>query len=145
MLFGLGPVEIATIVVVGCAVEVVLLWAAAALADAPEIGWGKFGVVGSGVFLGLFAAACGMAFALGLLEKPTTGENRLPTLGAAAGLTLLVALVAPGLAYPMTLPVSLRRGLWVSVLQWLLRLFLYALITALVMVVIAVIQIWRGP
>jgi hypothetical protein len=143
MLFGLGTVEIAVIFVVGCAVEVVLLWAATGLADASEISWKKLIPAGVGVFLGLFAAACGLAYGMGVLERPSHADNRMPAL-AAAGLTLLVALVAPGLVYPPALNLTLRRGLWVSVLQWLLRLFLYVLIVALVMVVIAVIQISRG-
>src|SRR3954471_8114642 len=119
MLFGLGTVEIAIIVVVGCAVEVVLLWAATGLADAPDVGWKKLIPTGVGVFLGLFAAAWGIASGMGVLERPSQGENRLPVLAAAAGLSLLAALIAPGLVYPPALNVTLRRGLWVSILQWL--------------------------
>src|SRR5262245_14984696 len=102
MLFGLGTVEIAVIVAVGCALEVVLLWAATGLADASEITWKRLIPAGVGVFLGLFAAACGLAFGLGVLERPSHADNRMPAL-AAAGLTLLVALVAPGLVYPPAL------------------------------------------
>ncbi|MGL4551084.1 MAG: hypothetical protein ACRC33_07845 [Gemmataceae bacterium] len=144
MLFGLGPVEFAVIVAVGCAVEVVLLWAATGLADLPDVRWGRLIPTGVGVFLSLVAAGWGIASSVGALQTPSATDGRTPAL-AAAGLTLLAALVLPGLVYPPALPVTVRRGLWVSVIQWLLRLFLYVFILALVMVVIAVVQIVRGP
>lgn len=144
MVFGLGPVEIAAVVAVGCALEVVLLWAAAGLADAPDAPWPRLIGVGIGVFLACFAAACGIAHGFGVLQKPTAGETWTPLITTAA-LTLAATLVLPAAVYPPALSVSVRRGAWVSVVQWLLRLFLYIFVAALVMVVIAVVQIARGP
>lgn len=143
MLFGQGPVEIAIILIVGGVLEVLLLWIATGLADTPEISWGKLTPIGVGVFLGCFAIACVIAWVFGVLQHPTAADHRTAAL-TAMGLTLVAALVAPMAVYPSLLSVSLQRGMWVSVFQWLLRLFLYVLIIAVVMVIIAVLQIARG-
>lgn len=143
MVFGLGPVEIAVIVVVGCLLEVVLLWASTGIAEAPDSSWGKLIAISLPIFLVGFAATCGIAHAFGVLERPLSGESRWP-LVQAIGLALLALLVFPAVIYPPTLAVSARRGMWVSALQWVLRLFMYIFVGALVMVFLALLQIWRG-
>ena len=142
-MFGLDPVMLAVVLAVGLLAEVALLWIAAALADAPEQRWPKLFVVGMGVFLGCFLAAAAIAFFLGVLHAPLAEDKRSATLGAAA-LAILASAVLPALAYPSLLSVSMGRGLWVGVLQTLLRVFLYVMLTAIVMVVLAVLQISRG-
>src|SRR5262245_14471103 len=76
------------------------------------------------------------------LAQPFAPENRLMLAGATAG-GLLVAWAIPALLFVPIFPVSIPRGMLISVFQLLLRIFLYVLITAVVMVVLALIQI--GP
>jgi hypothetical protein len=144
MLFGLSVVELAILIAVGCLLEVVLLWAATGLVEAPETSWIKLSAIALGVFLLCFAAAAGIAFGFGVLNNPLAPEQRTAAL-AALGTILGVSLVAPAFIYPTAFAIDVRRGIWVSVLQWLLRGFLYILILALVMVFLAVLQILRGP
>jgi hypothetical protein len=144
MLFGLGAVELAILIVVGCLLEVVLLWAASGLVEAPDTGWVKLSAIALGVFLACFAASAAIAFGFGVLNNPLAPDLRSSAF-AALGTVLVVSLVAPALVYPSAFAIDIRRGIWVSVLQWLLRGFLYILIIALVMVFLAVWQILRGP
>jgi hypothetical protein len=70
-------------------------------------------------------------------------ENRL--LVVVLGLLgLLVTWVIPGVLYAPLVPVSIPRSMFISVVQVLLRIFLYVLIAAVVMVVLAILQIARG-
>ena len=142
-MFGLDPAMLAIVLAVGLLAEVGLLWIAAALADAPEQAWAKLVAIGCGVFLAFFAAAVGIAAALGVLHAPFAESHRSTALAAAA-LAILASALLPALAYPSLLSVSMGRGLWVGVVQALLRVFLYVLLTAIVMVGLAVFQISRG-
>ncbi|MBY0229002.1 MAG: hypothetical protein K2W96_06970 [Gemmataceae bacterium] len=143
-MFGLDPVWLVVVVAVGLLAEVALVWASSALADAPDQGLGKLLSVSAGVFLACFAAAVGIAAALNVLHDPLAEERRGAAY-AAIGLAILACAVLPTLAYPSLLSVSMGKGAWMGVVQTLLRVFLYVLIIALVMVVLAVLQISRGP
>jgi hypothetical protein len=142
-MFGLDAVWIVVILAVGCLAEIALLWAATGLADAPDLPLARLAGVGVGTFLACFAATAAIAHSLGVLYTPLNPELRVPALQA-AGLALLVSLVVPAAAYKPLLGTTVRKSVWVSVFQWLLRGFLYVLVTAIVMVVLAVIQIVRG-
>jgi hypothetical protein len=144
MIFALGPAELAILIVVGCLLEIALLWAASGLMEAPETGLVKLAAIALGVFLACFAITVAVAYGFGVLQAPLAVEKRGSSL-AALSVSLLIALIAPGFLYPSLLSINLRKGIWVSVLQWLLRGFLYILILAVIMVVLAVWQILRGP
>ncbi|MFQ3593417.1 MAG: hypothetical protein SNJ82_09570 [Gemmataceae bacterium] len=144
MIFGLGPVELAILVGVGWILEIALLWAATGLMEAPETGLLKLAAISLGVFLSCFALSVGVAYSFGVLFNPLALDHRGKAVAALA-ISQLIALVAPGLLYPSLFAINLRKGIWVSVLQWLLRIFLYILIVAVLMVVLAVWQILRGP
>jgi hypothetical protein len=141
-MFALGTVEILVLVLLALLIEAVLFWAASALADAPDLGWGR--VFGVSLAASVACAAVGGAIAWSLqsvsLRAP---ENRLLAV-AVALLALLVSWVIPGVLYAPLARVTIPRGMFISVLQVLLRVFLYVLIAAVVMVVLAVIQIFRG-
>lgn len=142
-MFGLDAVWIVVLVAVGCLAEIALLWAATGLADAPDLPFTRLAAVGVGTFLACFAAVAGIAQFMGVLNAPLAPELRMPALQAAA-LALVVSLLAPAAAYKPLLGTSAQKAFWVSLFQWLLRLFLYVLVTAVIMVVLAVIQIVRG-
>lgn len=122
--------------------EIVLFYASTALGNV-EIGFGKLVV---GAFIA--AVAWGAVFIAGLIafrgmESPFGPENRVVVLGSAlAG--LLVSWAVPALVFVPVLPVTIPRGMLVSVFQLLLRIFLYVMIAAIVMVVLAVLQIMRA-
>jgi len=59
--------------------------------------------------------------------------------------SLVVSWVVPALLFVPVLPVSVRRGMVISVFQLLLRLFLYTLVGAIIMVILALLQIRYGP
>jgi hypothetical protein len=135
--------QIAIFVVIGLLVlEVGLFWAAVALADGPPIGVGKT-VVGAL----LVALVCGgvsglLAWLLGLhqLQADEAMTSRiLPGAGLAAVVFVILGTV---LCTPL-LPVSPGKGLIISVVQLLLRALLYALVAALIMVILAVFQLSR--
>ena len=63
----------------------------------------------------------------------------------AAGLSFLVSALVPALVYPALLSVPAGKGVWMGIIQALLRVFLYVLIASLVMVGLAVWQIATGP
>jgi hypothetical protein len=142
-MFPLGPVEILIGALVAVLLEVVLFWAAAALGNAPDLKWGKIALV-SLVASVVCLAVCA-AIAVPLRSYPLLApENRL-VLAAVALLGLVVSWVIPGVLYAPLVPVSLPRGMLISVVQVLLRLFLYVLLIAAAMVVLAIVQIVRGP
>jgi hypothetical protein len=124
--------------------EIALFWASTALGSV-EINGGK---LLAGAFLAALVWA-GAGFAvLALLARPgqtpLAPENRLALAGLSA-LALLVSWAVPALLFVPILPVSIPRGMLVSVFQLVLRLFLYTLIGAVVMVVLAFLQIRYGP
>lgn len=143
MIFGLDPVQLTILIVVGCILEIALLWAASGLMETPEMSLLKLAAVSFGIFLACFVVAVGVAYGFGVLQTPLALDNRGRAVGALV-VSLVVSLVAPGFVYPSLLATNLRKGIWVSVLQWLLRVFLYILVVAVVMVVLAVWQILRG-
>jgi hypothetical protein len=123
--------------------EFLLLYASTALGNVdlnfPKWLIGAFlaAVVWAGVSYGGYAIYQG-------LNQPFAAENRVVVIGAtAAGLVLAWAI--PALLFVPVFPVSIPRGMLVSVFQLLLRIFLYVLITAVVMVVLAALQIGYGP
>jgi hypothetical protein len=125
-------------------VEIALFWASTALGSV-EVNAGK---LLAGSFLAALAwagAAYGVLAFLGRSEQPLLApENRLPLiLGSLAGLA--VSWAVPAVLFVPILPVSVPRGMLISVFQLLLRLFLYSLIGAVVMVVLAFLQIRYGP
>jgi hypothetical protein len=138
----LGSGGILTLILVALVLEVVLFWAAAALGNAPDLGLGRIFVVSLAASLACAVVGGAIAWSLqsvALLDP----DNHL--LAAVIGLlALLVTWVIPGVLYAPLVPVSIPRGMLISVLQVLLRVFLYVLIAAVVMVVLAILQIWRG-
>lgn len=137
-------VEVVIGLVIIFLLEVVLFWAASALADVPPLKAGPFFLV---VFL-VTAASVALAAVVGYtmrgaLKSPLEEENRQI---AALAVSLLVAVTwaAPAVLYPFLISVSIPKSMWVSMLQVLLRGFLYVLIAAIVMVVLAVYQILMG-
>ena len=144
MIFGLGPVELAILIGVGCLLEIALLWAATGLMEAPETSLIYLAAVSFAVFLASFAVCVGVAYGFGVLSAPLDLDQRTKAIAALA-VSQVIVLIAPGFVYPSLFAINFRKGMWVSVLQWLLRLFLYVLIVAALMVVLAVWQIVRGP
>lgn len=125
-----------------CFTEFFVFYASTALGNV-EVNFGKW-VAGAivaalpwaGVFLGGWVI-------LNALGSPLEAEHRLTSIAiASAGLVL--GWMVPALLFVPVLPVSVPRGMLVSIFQLLLRLFLYVLITAIVMVVLALLQIWYG-
>jgi hypothetical protein len=138
----LGPVEWVLLVGVAVLLEVALFWAAAALGDAPPLGWTKRAVVPLLATLALAGVAVGAGWSLRSVPL-LAPENRLLLAGVAL-LGLLVSWLLPGVLYAPLAPVTVPRGMLIAGVQVLLRVFLYALIAAVVMVVLAVLQIARG-
>ena len=60
-------------------------------------------------------------------------------------LALGVSWAVPAILYSPLLPVSLGRGMKISIFQALLRAFFYVFFAAVVMVVLAVVQIASAP
>jgi hypothetical protein len=142
-MFGLGPLEISIGIAIFLLCEVALFWAAAALGDAPELGFGKT------LFVALLVAAgwCGINVAIGwssgIPAAPLAAENRMTTIAfslVALGVSWLVSTVL----YVPLIPVSIGRSMLISVFQVLLRAFLYVLLIAVIMLILAVVQIWSG-
>jgi hypothetical protein len=137
----LGVTELVIIGIVGLSCEVLLFWAAAALADVPT-GWDRTFLV---ALAGAVVSAIVVAGTFTLLPpgaKPFESAA-LPRTLLAGSTVVGLGLLLPGLLYTPLLSVSINKGMLVSVLQVLLRGFLYVLITAVVMVVLAVLQIAR--
>ncbi len=124
--------------------EIALFWASTALGGV-EVNGGK-------LLLGALLAAvvwAGAAYAATFIvvrpgQALLAPENRLP-LVACTVVGLVVSWAIPALLFVPLLPVSVPRGMLISVFQLLLRLFLYTLIGAVIMVVLAVLQIRYGP
>ena len=139
-MFGIGIVELAIGLGVVFLLEIVLFWAAAAVADAPPMGWGKLLVV----VLVVTAVSVALVGTLGHYSGATTApldpDNR-PLALITAGLGLVALWAVPAVLYPFLASVSIPRGMWLSLLQLLLRGFLYAFLAAVFMVGLAVYQI----
>jgi hypothetical protein len=138
----MGMMEVAILAAVALVMEMVLFWASVALADGPEVKLPKIALMAV-----LIVAACGPLIVLtfrllGVADRPLQLEPVWRPV-TAVGVSLLILLAVPLLLNVPLTPVSIRKGLWVAVLQWLLRLFLTSLIIAFVLVVLAVIQIVR--
>jgi hypothetical protein len=142
-MFGIGPVELAIGLVVVFLLEIVLFWAASAVADAPPMGWGKLllvVLVVTGLSVGLVGT---LGHYSGAMTAPLDPENR-PLVLITAGLGLVVLWAVPVVLYPFLASVSIPRSMWLSLLQLLLRGFLYVFLAALFMVGLAVYQIFTA-
>ena len=142
-MFGIGPVELTIGLLVVFLLEIVLFWAASAVADAPPMGWGKLLVV----VLVVTSLSVGLVGALGhysgAMTEPHDPENR-PLVLITAGLGLVVLWAVPAVLYPFLASVSIPRSMWLALLQLLLRGFLYVFLAALFMVGLAVYQIFTA-
>ncbi len=124
--------------------EIALFWASTALGSV-EVNPGK--LLG-GAFLAALVwagASFGVYFIMDRSGQPLLApENRMPlVLCSLAG--LVVSWAVPAIGFVPILPVSIPRGMLISVFQLLVRLVLFSLITAVVMVVLAALQIrWGG-
>jgi hypothetical protein len=144
MVFGLTALTLVGVLALALLFEVVLFWAAASLADAPEAGILKCGLVGL-----LVVAICGpvtaiIFFLFGMLETAYDTNRWVATI-LAYGLSIVAAWALPSVLLVPIVPVSLKKGMFISVLQLLLRIFLWVLVVAVAMVALAVVQIVRGP
>ena len=137
--------------------EIVIFWAASAVADAPPMGWGKLLLVVLLVtVLSVALTATIGAYSVAMQAPLDTEQITLALMTGGFSLVVLwanpvvvfsqlaVLWVVPAVVYPMLASVSIPRGMWLALLQLLLRGFLYVFIAALVMVVLAVIQIFTG-
>ena len=142
-MFGIEPVPMAIGLVVIFLLEIVLFWSASALVDAPPMGWGKLLLV---VLIVTFLSV-GMTGALahysGAMKDPFDPDNR-PLALITASLVLVVLWAIPAVSYAILASVSIFRGMWLSLLQLLLRAFLYVFLAAIFMVGLAVYQIING-
>jgi hypothetical protein len=143
-MFGLGPLGLGLFLLLFALLEVALFWAAASLADAPPLGWGKTFAVALGVAAVWAAINAAVGWSSGIAREPLTPETR-PMAFALGALALGVTWAVPAILYTPLLSVPFSRGMRISVLQVLLRAFLYVLIAAAVMVVLAVTQIISAP
>jgi hypothetical protein len=141
-MFPSGPIEIAVLIFSACALEIALFWAAAAIGDAPMLGWGKILTVPLAATAACAAVGGAMAWSLRSVSFLAPENRLLAALMALLG--MLVTWVIPGVLYAPLLPVSIPRGMLIAVVQLLLRVFLYVLIAAVVMVILAVMQIAQG-
>jgi hypothetical protein len=142
-MFGLEPVTVLLGVGVAALLEVALFWAAAALADAPERGWAKTFLVALVATAAWGAIDALVGWYAGLGPTSLAPENR-PAALLVAAVALAVAWAVPAVLYVPLLSVSVGRGMLISVFQALLRAFLYVLIAAAIMVVLALVQIFSG-
>jgi hypothetical protein len=142
-MFGLGAPTLVTIVAFALFFEMVLFWAAVSLADGPEVRYPKCALAGLLVVATCLPCAALLYFALGLWSVWFNSNNYLLSIGAIV-LTVLIFWVLPALLYVPFVPVSVKKGLMVSLLQFLLRIFLVVLVIAVVLVILALRQIVRG-
>jgi len=129
--------------------ELALAWAATALVDA-EIGLGRlslFALAGSFLAGGAYFAA---SFPLNVLladmiEQAEPGKFPWTLFAIRSAVGLGSSLVVVALASLAMLGIGLKRSVLVGVYSALLRLLLYSLLIAALMVVLASLQIYRGP
>jgi hypothetical protein len=79
----------------------------------------------------------------GATQQLLSPEHRLLAVFLAA-VSLVALWAVPAILYVPLLSLSIPKSMLIAVFQWLLRGFLYLLIIAVVMVVLALIQIYRG-
>lgn len=142
-MFGIGSVELAIGLVVIFVLEIALFWAASALADVPPLDWSRLILVVSVVTVLSVASTGALAHYSGAWNAPLDPENRTVAL-VTAGLALVVLWAVPAILYPLLVSVSIPRAMWAALLQLLLRAFLYVFLVAVVMVALAVYQIYSG-
>lgn len=137
-MFGLEPLWVGIGLVVFLLLEAALFWAAAAIGDAPPLTLGKTLAVGCGV--GLVTSV-----ALYLLATQTGLTTQRPAYDSATGMFTLLGLASSwaiaAVLYVPLVPASVGKSLLMAVFQLLLRGLLYALLTGVVMVVLAVLEI----
>jgi hypothetical protein len=126
----------------GLLIQTLLLRAALALADVQEVSFTRSFVLVV-LVLALGTPLTFLAVYLLGLSGPLAGTP----LGVAllVGLGLLLSWAVPTLVYVPGLPVPLKKGMLVAVLELLLRALLGALVAAVVLVVLAVLQVVFTP
>ncbi len=138
-----SPLTLVGLLLVVFLLEIALFWASTALGSA-DVNLTKLLL---GAFLAALVwvgAAYGVSLLVGSSAQALGPENRL-NLALFASLGLVVSWAVSAVVFVPLLPVSVPRGMLISVFQLLLRLFRYVLIGAVVMVVLAVLQIRYGP
>jgi hypothetical protein len=123
--------------------EAGLLWASTALGNV-EVNWGKICLITLVVTAVWATASAAAGYGMNGVRPVLAPDNRLWG-GIALAIAVLISWAVPALLYAPLLPVSVPRGMLISVFQVLLRVFLYTLVAAVVMVVLAVLQIRYGP
>lgn len=142
-MFGFDPLYMVIAVVVFALVEVALFWAAASLGDAPQLSWGKTFVVAVLVTVVWGALSLTLVWSSGLGSAALAPENRVRAILFAMGILGVMWLI-PALLYAPLVPVSIPKSMLISIFQVLLRVFLYVLMLAVLMVVLAGLQIYHG-
>jgi hypothetical protein len=143
-MFGFNAVQLGVAAVVLVALEMVLCWASLALADGPEVKLPKLALLAVSVVAVCGALSVLVFYALvGLSADAAGGEKGWLHWGAAAAASLLLLWLVPAALYVPLVRFSPWKGAWTAGLQWLLRLFLLALIAGFVFVVLAALQIVR--
>lgn len=123
--------------------EIALFWAAASLADLPEMSRIRSLAVPLGVTAACAGLIAGVAWYLGVASAPLAPDHRSSALLAGA-IAVALTWVVPAALYAPLLTVSVSRSMFVAVLQLLLRAFLYVLLAAAVLLVLALLQISSG-
>lgn len=142
-MFGLGPVEIAGILIGGLVVDIGLLWVSTALLDT-EVSWSRISLATLCAYVVFVGAAFGTYYAT-VSMMPSLPKNFLWALVGAFILGVaLVLVIITGLIYWPMLAMAPSKGLWAGGIQFLLRLLLASLVVGVVAVVFAGIQIRRG-
>jgi hypothetical protein len=142
-MFGLGPGELAGILIGLLVVDVGLLWVATALLDV-EVSWARLAIATLCAYIVLVGATFGAKFALDATLAATQAGLFWVVVTGYALAYLILLVVINGLIYAPLLSITFAKGFWASVLQVLLRMLLYGLIAGVVFVVLASIQIYRG-
>src|SRR5262249_23767322 len=119
----MSPGWITGIVVAVLLGEVLVYWAAAALAEAPDTGWGKFLVTPGTSAVICAGLAVLLFYVLGLTESPLAPDKRISLYVGIAGVVALTWII-PALLFGPILSVSFGRSMFIAILQVLLRLFL---------------------
>jgi hypothetical protein len=142
-MFGLGMEWVIVVAATALILEIVLCWASVALVDGPEVRLPKAALLGLLIAAVYLPAIFLVFYGLGLAQmNPFAGEVPWKPY-AAIGVSLLIMLVVPFLFYLPLVPIGVRKGLWATFWQWLLRGFAAALIIGLVLVGYALKQIIR--
>src|SRR5437870_5763568 len=100
-MFGLVPWELALALVVIFLLEIVLFWAASALADVDPMGWGKLVLVVLGVTAISVALVGVIAWYFDKVVKAPLDPEIRPEALMALGLALFASWAIPALLYPV--------------------------------------------